>query len=222
MAAGAYANVFNGVVVEIDIIDPDLQSIPSGSIPIDDVTCADDTPVVLGCTYDGSVFTSMPKDVFGRSIAVSSDGITDTYRVTDPYGNDGVFSFPFETAQATAYAAINGNGPTLAQAIAENLMAFEAAIEAYTRAAFSTDTRISLMGLYLMATSQATPMPDLAAYIAPLFPWIQSVLRYANTYAAAIRALTDIPTIYSTGWNIAGNTTAIPVITLAEAASISD
>jgi hypothetical protein len=53
--------------------------------------------------------SSLPQDEWGRNVSLSSDGVTDTYTVTDPNSGATLFTLQFATGtnEADVYSAIN-------------------------------------------------------------------------------------------------------------------
>lgn len=139
----------------------------------------------------------LPNDAYGRTVTMTSDGVTDLYMV----GGALEFGFPAGTGQAAVYLSI---------AKQTNLAKFSAALNDFASLHYTIDVRQNLIGLYINA--QQTSKSNRQAYISQIFTWQNSVIGYAATYVATINSLSDPAVVATTTWNFLANVSADPMI----------
>lgn len=138
-------------------------------------------------------------DAYGRPVAFSTDGVTDTYRVAGL-----VFSYAHGTNVNVVYLAI---------AIANNVAIFQQAVSDFVASRYSLETRLNFMAMYFNAQPAIANLPTRAAYLAPLITWQNTVIQYVAAYVTAVRALTDSAVVASTKWDFTALIAADPLVT---------
>jgi hypothetical protein len=214
----------NGIVENLDLIDTsEVGSLDPSFTWVDTtgLTCTDGSAIQPGCVYNGSTFTSLPADEYGRTVNMSSDGTNDYYSVTDQLQNNFTVTVPVGTTRTSAYASINTtNVPTVAQALATQESLFGEAVASYRGTYFSQDQITQFLAIWIDALIVSS-LPNRAAYIQPLVNWMKAVIAYSASYVGTISAMSDPATILNTEWNFASVSVAPPSITLAGALAIN-
>lgn len=95
-------------------------------------------------------------------------------------------------------------------AIQKNISQFQTALQAFISAHYTTDTRLNFIGLYENAILNGLIARQ--AYIAQIFVWQNSIIAYAATYIAAIKAMTDSSLIASTVWDFTALAASDPLL----------
>lgn len=200
-----YAQISSGTVVNVIIADSGDYFDPAFTWV--DVTSTTPQPQI-NWTYDGMTFTppGLAVTAYGQQVTMTTDGVTDTYHV------DGV-NYPFShgTLQAVAYLAIT---------ISVNLHRFQAALQSFVSARYSTDIRLNMHAIHTLAVNNS--LTNRAAYIEQLFTWAQSIVTYATTYMGTVNALTNPTTVASTTWDFSSLASSDPLVTPQGALAISN
>jgi hypothetical protein len=183
------------------------------------LTCTDGSAIVPGCTYQGgTIFTSLPKDAYNRSVTMVSNLVTDTYTVTDLGGNGFSLTFPTGTTQQAVYAQINGtNIPSPSYAVSVVLTQFYEAIEGYLDGVYDADGKFEILMLYLDAVNNS--LANRLKYLQQFTSWYNSVTAYKVSYASSLANQTAAGAFKAT-WDIPANTQPLPNVTAAGALAI--
>lgn len=147
----------------------------------------------------------LPNDVYGHTVSMTSDGVTDTYLVGEALS----FAFATGTTQDAAY---------LSMAIQIKISMLKQAIQDYAFGKYDEKTRIGFISLYQLAQSQLHL--NQMAYIQQLGTWAKSILTYAGSVVTAVSALTTPQAVADYQWNIEAHISADPQISLITAAMI--
>lgn len=131
---------------------------------------------------------SLENDIFGHTVDMTTDGITDTYTV----GSSIDFPYPAGTSQDVVYLAI---------AVYYKRIQFAAALNDFIITKYSDMQRLNLMGLYLNA--QAQGLLNRLAYLAQILTWQNAVILYAANYQLSLAALTTPKAVFDYAWNFA-------------------
>lgn len=109
---------------------------------------------------------------------------------------------------------------SIPDAIQINLAKFQLAMQEFIESRYSTIVRMNFIGIYLNAV--INNLSNRQAYIGPLFVWQNSIIEYASTYMATVRALTDSATIASTVWDFSALASSDPGLSPLTAIQIED
>lgn len=148
----------------------------------------------------------LSNDAYGRTVVMSSNGITDTYLV----GGAIVFNFPAGTATPVAY---------LAFAKQMNLFLFKSALRDFTDALYDSFTRQQLTNLYLAAVEAG--LTNRKAYLAQILLWTNAVTEYVANYMASVNGAVNANAITDLVFD-STQFMADPKITASAAAQIPD
>lgn len=116
-------------------------------------------------------------DVYGHQVEMTTDGVHDVYVV----GGARSYTFPAGTADGPVSVAI---------AIQENLVIFNASLTEYINSCYSIETRTRWIALYL--EFQSFNKPNKMAYVTQLLSWGNSISIYSATYIATVMTMTDL------------------------------
>jgi len=147
----------------------------------------------------------MDNDIYGRTVSMTTDGVTDTYLVGGAFD----FALPAGTNSAVAYLAFAKQG---------KLLQFKSAITEFGQNHYDATTQQQLVILYLAA--KASEKVDREAYLAQLFAFVNSVTAYSVAFSAAVNACSDPSTIAAMQWDLS-QIASDPGVTLAGAIAIS-
>lgn len=109
---------------------------------------------------------------------------------------------------------------TLAQAKADKISSFGSSVKAYMNCYFDLDTRQSMSTLYFQARLDG--LTNRSAYLQPMVDWANSIISYSRSFVLQVQALTDVNDVDAILWDIQGNVSNPPAITLAGAISIEN
>lgn len=143
---------------------------------------------------------SLPNDVYGHTVTMTTDGTTDTYQV----GNAISYQFAAGTSQAVVY---------LSMAKQVNLAMFNLAITDFINTRYNLETRLRWMVLYLEYQGDLFSI-NKYNYVKQILVWGMSVSQYANTYTLAVMALTDPNDVYAKDWDLTSLDASDPKLTL--------
>jgi len=143
---------------------------------------------------------SLPNDIYGHTVTMTTDGITDTYLVGDavPY------SFPAGTSQAAVYLSI---------AKQTNLTQFNSALTEFINNKYNLETRFRWMALYLEFQNDLFSV-NKYNYVKQLLAWGLSISQYTNTYVIAVMTLTDPNDVIAKKWDFSAFDVSDPHLTL--------
>lgn len=127
--------------------------------------------------------SDLPNDSYGHTVAMTTDGVTDTYFV----GGSSTYAFSAGTSQQYVYLYI---------AIQWNLALSQSALQAYIEQRYSLPIRFNLMAIYTSAVTSG--LTARAAYVSQLFTWATSITSYSSQYIASIKAMTDPSVVAAT------------------------
>lgn len=173
-----------------------------------DITDYSPIPEIGWTTADSINFVhpGLPDDVYHNSIAKVTAGGFDIYTA-----GSYVFKFPAGTNQNVAY---------LSMAIQQNLAQFQIEMATFVTSRYSLDTRFNFIALYTNA--QANALTNRLAYISQIFTWSNSIITYASTYVASVKALTNPATVATTKWDFSAFIASDPLINPLSAIQISN
>jgi hypothetical protein len=126
-----------------------------------------------------------------------------------------------EGQQTTLDGLVASFGATnpLKTAKATRMAALQMDVQGYLENHYSFLLRNQLFNLYVLAKFDS--LTNRAAYLRPGINWINSIAIYSASVAATIQAQTTVTDVQNVTWNISGNTSADPGITLAGALAIN-
>lgn len=166
----------------------------------------------------------MTNDAYGRTITLSTDGVTDTYTATNPDTTFITVAFPTGTALTIVYASLNSLAPPVNQqslvvATGTAIAAFTNALNQFIAIHYTTDTRLNLLGIYNNAVVNS--LTNRQAYIGQLLTWQNSVLAFAATYIATVQAQTTPSAVAALTWNFSTLASTDPLVTAVAALQIN-
>lgn len=158
-------------------------------------------------------------DQWGRTITPTDNGDGTTNWIADD-GTQENFANSTDPAQImNAFNDLFPASPTAAQAIKYQSQQLAAEITTYIHQTYTQDQLTQMFVIYFLA--QQGGLNNRAAYLAPLFTWVQSVLQAGAAYMATINGMGNGQQIMGTSPNLssAGN---MPNVTFIGALSISN
>ena len=143
--------------------------------------------------------SDLSNDAYGRTITMSSDGVTDTYVA----GGAVAYQFPTGTSQAAVYLSI---------AQQWNLALMNIALTDFINNHYSSETRLRWVQNWI--ESFVNNWSQRLAYVNTLVAWGASVSTYVAGYIQTVMALSDPNQVAATQWNFASLEGADPQINL--------
>lgn len=129
---------------------------------------------------------SLPNDVYGHTVSMTTDSITDSYFI----GETRSYTFPAGTDQSIVYLSISK---------AENLLLFNSNRLDYILARYSRDQQIQLMIMYEAAVKGS--FSNRANYIAQILTWVNQITTYAASFVASVQAQSDPAAVTALVWD---------------------
>lgn len=179
-----------------------------------------DVPPGNGDSYEP---TALENDRYGRSITGFTDLITDTYIATSADESAISMEFPNGTSLAAVYSRLESMKPEIPDidtAQEDKRAAFKAAIEAYIEESYSALERQQFLSLAFLASLDGKN--NRLAYCRQLGDWVNSILNYSAQFLALVQSQESAMDVQALTWDIAGNITSDPGVTLLGAVQIPD
>jgi hypothetical protein len=148
---------------------------------------------------------SLPNTAYGNTVTMTTDGTFDYYQV----GGSLTYTFAAGTNINVVYLTIT---------IQTNLLKFKAASQDYIQSLYPVSVQQQLLQIYI--ASQKAGLSTRTAYVGQLLTWLNGILAYSLSYVNAVSALTDIPTIVATTWDVS-QVPVDPAVTVLGALSLN-
>ena len=170
------------VIVDVVVAQPSDTFVPNFTWT--DITSYNPPPQIGWTTTDDVNFThpGLPFDAYGNSVSMQTVGGNDVYKSSAGF----LASVPTGTSSAPAYLSL---------AIQANISKFTDLLNTFIDQHYDQRTIQRLQGVSWNA--QRKNLTNRLAYLSPLFDWQDSVIAYAGTYIAGVKALTD-PSVVAT------------------------
>lgn len=151
---------------------------------------------------------SLPNDVYGHVITMTTDKVKDTYSV----GGGAFYSFPAGTPQEAAY---------LSMAKQWHLKLFNSELSSMIDSHYTLETRSRWMSLYL-EFRDSDSSPNKLAYVKQLLEWGLSISRYTNNYVIDVMSLNSPEEVLAKKWDFSEFDASDPRLTLIACMQIVD
>lgn len=150
---------------------------------------------------------SLDNDIYGRTVDMTTDGVTDTYVV----GGTFYFAFATGTPLTPIYKSF---------AVQGKMLPFKSAVQDFINNRYDLPTRINFLTMYLNATKNS--LTNRLIYLDQLMTWATAVIAYSAAFQTTVAAGADAATIAAINWNFSTLETSDPLLTLGAAIAISN